>query len=248
MSISETTGTEQTKNPRSSGAGHPGPPLAAPAIAFTVMFVASVLIGPISGAGTVPSPFGDTATVAGHFAGHPGATALSSWLMLLSSIALMVFAAVTYSRLAFLAPNAPGPAIAGFAGIVAAALLALSAGVTWVLSIPAVTGQPELVHALHYLTFFSGGPAHTAAHGVMVLGIAVTTIFVNRTPMAMSILGIALAAIAVLSTIALLTPAAAVLVPLGRFTSIIWIVAMSLLIPRERAARRPGGRALLRAR
>jgi hypothetical protein len=223
---------------RRSGAAHPGPPLAAPAIAFAATFLAGVLAGPISGAGPIPSPYKHADVIARYFAASHDATATASWFTLLSASALVFFSAIAFSRLNFLAPNAPGPAIAGFGGIAAAGLLGVSGVVEWVLSRPAVTDQAGLVHALDYLMFISGGPAHTDALGVMVLGLAVTSLYVHRTPRWLAILGIVVGGIDLLASITLLTAAAVPLIPIGRFASLIWIIAISLLLPRDRAARR----------
>ncbi len=220
------------------GAVHPGPPLGAPAIVFVATFVASILAAPLAGGGTMPSPFGPSALVQIFFAANSTTTAVGALLMLLSATALLVFSAVGASRLQYLAPNAPGPLIAGFGGVAAAVALAASACASWVLSMSPVSQDLELVHAIHGLAFVLGGPAHVVSLGVLVLGLAVTTIFVNRTPRVLSKVGIVIAAVDFLSVLALLSPSAAHLVPLGRFASLFWLVVMAVQIPRARGARR----------
>jgi hypothetical protein len=217
-------------------AEHPGPPLVAPAVTGAVTFVASVLVGPLSGAGTTPSPF-DGDAIATYAAAHPTVLSVSALLVLLSAVAMVFLAAVVWSRLAFLAPNAPGPAIAGIGGVAAAGSLLSTSAFLWVLGQPSVADHPDLAVALHHLGFALGGPVHVASLAVLVVGIAVTTLFIGRTPRWLAVAGIALAAVDVLGSLALLDESLAVLLPVGRFLSLAWLIGICALVPRERAAR-----------
>ncbi|HEY9475957.1 MAG TPA: hypothetical protein VIS06_19165, partial [Mycobacteriales bacterium] len=221
------------------GPRHPGPPLAMPAIACTVLFVAALVVGPALGSGSVPSPFSSPEVVGHYYSASHLASQVDGFLLFLSAVWLALFSAVALSRLDYLAPNAPGPTIAGVSGIVASVFLAISALIRSVLSLPTVTDQPVLVHALAYLMFLTGGPAHTVTLGLLVFGIAITSWFLGRLPRWLSVVGFVIAAIAVLSSLTMLTAAAVPLVPIGRFAAMVWIVAMSALLPRTRAARRP---------
>ncbi|WP_028925357.1 hypothetical protein [Pseudonocardia acaciae] len=216
---------------------HPGPPLAAPAIAFVVLFIAPGFFG---GAGGIPSPFGPTATVHAHFAANLMSSQLNGFMMFLSAVFLVLFSALALSRLTYLAPNAPGPTIAGVGGVVAGVLLAVSALVGWVLGQPVAVEQPGLTHVLHFLSFVLGGPGHVAALGLLVFGLAITSWFLRRAPRWLCVVGFVIAAVSVLSSVSLVVTPAAPLIPLGRFTGMAWLVAISFLIPRERAARREG--------
>ncbi|HEY9388459.1 MAG TPA: hypothetical protein VIR27_01660 [Mycobacteriales bacterium] len=221
-----------------TGPRHPGPPLAAPAVAFAVLFVATLVIEPVLGSGSVPSPFSSPEIVEHHYATSHLASQINGFLLFLSAIWLALFSAVALSRLDYLAPNAPGPTIGAVGGIVASVLLAVSAMVRWMLSRPDITDEPALVRVLAYLMFLCGGPAHTAALGVLVFGMAITSWFLRRLPRWLSVVGFVVAAVAVLSSLTLLAPEVAPLVEVGRFTAMAWLVVMGALLPRTRAARR----------
>lgn len=228
---------DQTQHKRATP-GHPGPPLAAPAAAFLIFFLAPSFLGPLLGAvGQVPSPFLRSEVVQAYFAANPHPTQLSALLMFWSALALALLTAIAHSRLDYLSPNAPGPTIAAAGGIVASAMLAVSSACTWVLGQPVTSDQRDLTHVLHYLSFVSGGPIHTAALGFLVFGLSITTWFLRRTPRWLCIVGYVIAAVAVLSSLTMAVPALAPLIPLGRFTAMIWLVAVGLLIPRSRQAR-----------
>lgn len=217
------------------GAVHPGPPLAAPATLFTVAFVASVALPPIAGAGTMPPPYARADQVREFFTAAAPALGVASAVQLLAALALAVFTAVAWSRLTYLAPNAPGPAIAAAGGGMAAAMLALTAGVQWVAVQAPVLEQDGVVRMLHHLMFVLGGPVHTAALGVLTLGCAVTSWFVGRIPRRLSQAGIVVGALAVLSGVALVSDVLTPLVPIGRFTAMLWLLAFAVLTPRTRA-------------
>jgi hypothetical protein len=238
--MTDTETLTQTARPQARGRAHPGPPLAVPALAFVATFAASVLAGPVIGSGTVPSPYSHAAVIGRYFVANHTATQVGALFLLLSATALVFFSAIAWSRLSFLAPNVPGPGIAGFGGLSAAALLAVSGSLEWVLSRPEVTSQPGLVRMLDDAVFVTGGPAQTGALAMAMLGLAVTTWFVRRTPPWLSVLGVVIAVADIVSMLSLLTSSLTPLIPIGRFTSLIWIVAISVALPRTRAARGSG--------
>jgi hypothetical protein len=229
--------TTSAQPKRGRGAQHPGPPLGAPATLSVALFVASLFTGPLLGSGSLPSPFSSPAVIQHHFSTSATASQVGGFLLLISAIALAIFTAITWSRLDYLGPNAPGPAICGIGGILASLFLAISALIQWSLSRPSVIDQPTLVRALQYLMFLFGGPAHTIALGLLVFGIAITTRYLHRVPEWLPVVGMVIAVISILSTVTLLVPALAPLIPLGRFTALAWIIAMAALIPRNRAGR-----------
>jgi hypothetical protein len=51
------------------------------------------------------------------------------------------------------------------------------------------------------------------------------------------VLGVALAVVDIAATLSLLTSRVTPLIPIGRFGSMFWLVAISVLLPRTRAAR-----------
>ncbi|WP_020495700.1 hypothetical protein [Sciscionella marina] len=218
---------------------HPGPPLVFPAIACALLFIAPGLLGGVLGAdGAIPSPFTTTNTVVTYFATNHAMTQLTGFLLLLSALFLGLFTAVAASRIKYLAPTAPGPTIVLAGGVIAATLLATSAVVQWSLSFTAVTDLPALTHALHYVSFALGGAGHVGALGVLILGLAVTSWYVGRVPHWLCAVGFVIAIAALGSTVSLAVTPLSVLIPLGRFAGLLWLIVVSAVIPRVRAARR----------
>jgi hypothetical protein len=235
--MTDTDTTVAAARPRAGGRAHAGPPLVVPALAFLVTVGAGGLAGPLIGSGTVPSPYAHAGVVERYFAAHHTATGVGAFFLLAAATALVFFSAIVWSRLTFLAPNVPGPAIAAFGGLSAAALLSVGGSLEWLLSRPAVTSQPGLVRMLDDAVFVTAGPAHTGALGMLMLGVAVTTWFVRRTPPWLSVLGVVIAVVDIASMLSLLTSTLTPLIPIGRFSSMLWLVAISVVLPRTRAAR-----------
>jgi hypothetical protein len=113
----------------------------------------------------------------------------------------------------------------------AAGLLAASALAQWVLAQPPALSQPSLTHVLDEVVYLTGGPAHVTALGLLVFGLAHTRRSRRLQPRWLWIAGFIIAAIAALSSLSLLVTRAAVLIPLGRFTVMPWLIATSLLVP-----------------
>jgi len=122
-------------------------------------------------------------------------------------------------------------------GLLASAFASLSALLQWTLSRPAVTDQPAVVRALHDLAFLTGGPAHVVALGLLLAGIAAPALIVGILPRWLAVTGLLLAVAAELSTLALVTPGFAVLLPLARFGAMAWLIAAGALLPVTRAPR-----------
>lgn len=131
----------------------------------------------------------------------------------------------------------PGATIALVGGVLAAALLTLSALCSWVLSRPGVRTDAPLVRALHDLAFLTGGVAHVVFLGLLIAGIAVPALLLGLQGRTIAITWLVIAVAAELATISLLWQPATVLVPLARFTGLLWLIVAGAGLPRSRARR-----------
>ncbi|MEV7546574.1 hypothetical protein [Streptomyces sp. NPDC089915] len=212
-----------------------GPPPGVLAVVFTALFLAGLVLSTLlAGGSPFPSPFGSTATVTAYFRDHAGAVRVSGALQFAASVPLAIYAATVSARLHKLGVRAPGATIALAGGVLSSAFLACSGLVTWVLSRPEVAEHAEAVRALQYLAFGLGGPAHVVLLGLLVAGIAVPGLLAGVLPRTLALTGLAIAAVAELSTLVLLTDAAALLLPIARFAGLLWLVAAGFLLPRRR--------------
>jgi hypothetical protein len=188
----------------------------------------------LSGGGTISSPFGDTDTVAGFFAEHGFAARFAAMLQLGSSIPLGIYAATVHARQQRLGIRVPGPGIGLFGGTAAAILLAISAIVTWTQSQPVVSADAELTHALSYVSFAAGGFAHVLGLGLLVAGIAVPGLLLRLFPRWIAWVGLVIAVLAELSFLSMVLEPLQFLIPIGRFGSLIWLIAAGFLLPKTR--------------
>ncbi|WP_123788566.1 hypothetical protein [Phytoactinopolyspora halophila] len=218
----------------------PGPSLVAPAVTFVASFVASLILGPILGAGAAPSPFSDADAARDYFADNPTVSQITGLVQFGAAIALGVFTAASLSRMRQLVPNTSAPAIGAVGGSLSAIFLAINGVLQWVLGQADITHDEALVQALHHLYFGAGGPAHVGTLGLLVAGIAWMAISAGALPRWLSVVGVVIASISVVSLITFLTSGAAPLVAIGRFTAMIWIVVTAVLVSRSRRTRTDG--------
>lgn len=217
--------TEPIKGP------HPG---VLAAISLGLLVASLITMSVLSGGETIMSPFEDTEIVSGFFANHGFAASLGAMLQLGSSIPLGIYTASVYARQLRLGVRAPGPVIGVFGGIAAAVLLMVSAVVTWTQSQMIVSADPELTHTLAYISFAAGGIAHVVGLGLLVAGIAVPSMILRLMPMWFTWVGLAFAAAAELSFLSMVFEPLQYLIPIGRFGSLIWLVAAGFLLPKFR--------------
>ena len=214
-----------------------GPPLGVLALVSTALLVAGVAGGAAISGQTYPSPYADPELVRQYFATSSLAVTVGGTAVFASAVPLLIYAATASARLRQLGVTAPGATIALAGGGAAAVLLALSGLLQWTLGRPTVLAAEPLVHALHELSFLTGGPAHVVFLGLLVAGVAVPGLLLGLLPRALAVIGLVIAAVAELATLALLWPELSLLVPLARFPGLIWLVVVGFRLPRRRARR-----------
>lgn len=223
-------------NPVSSHSGRPdGPPPGIVALVALVLTVAAVAVGAgIAGGTPIISPTQSGGDVAGYYLAHRSAAVAAGFFTFGSSVPIGIFAATVYARQLKLGIRVPGPKIAFFGGIAASVAVAVSGLVTWVLGQP-VAGQSEaLLHTLAYLAFAAGGPGFVVAIGMLIAGIAVPSVILGLVPKWLAWVGLVVAALSELSFFGLVVPQAMILLPVGRFAGLLWLVVIGFLLPRNR--------------
>ncbi|MFL5299425.1 MAG: DUF4386 domain-containing protein [Anaeromyxobacteraceae bacterium] len=239
--------------PTATSSRHPGPPLFALALVHASLLAASLLVTAIATGSSFPSPDADPARALDTFASHGAALRWTAFLQLGAAVPLGLLAASAASRLRFLGVRAAGATIALFGGIAASVFLALSALLQWALTFPEVASSQGTARALHLLAFAAGGPAHVVGLGLLVAGVAVTAGLHGLAPRGVMFAGILIAVVAEVSSLTLVAPPAAALLPVARFPAIAWLAVAAALLPTRRreaagASRDPGGAPVARWR
>jgi hypothetical protein len=218
-----------------------GPPLALLAAISVVLLLAGLVIGVALAGGVMPLPYGSATAIQDYVAGHHAAVVAIAVGTFGSSIPLAIYAATASARLRQLGVTAPGATIALAGGLLASAGLALSSLTAWTLSRPEVTSDTALVRALYYLTYLTGGPWHVVTLGLLIAGIAVPGLIVGLLPRPVAWTGLVIAGIAELTTLVLIWTAVTPLLPVARFTGLIWLIVAGALLPLRRPNRQTTG-------
>jgi hypothetical protein len=219
---------------QASRSGHRGPSLLVVSIVFTALFVASLTVSTaMAGGEHFPSPFQPEAVSAAYFSLHAEAVRAGAFFQFGSAIPLGIFTATAVSRLRFLGVNVAGGFIALFGGFAASLFLASSALVQWVLSYVGA-GSSDATHAFHLLAFATGGVGYVAPAGLLVAGISVSGGLSKLLPKWLMWFGLAIAALAELSTFSLIITPAMYLLPAARFPSFVRMICVGALLPKAR--------------
>jgi hypothetical protein len=210
-----------------------GPPLLAPALAYGALTIAAVVL-----TATVPHPSASAASVLVYDRAHHTALQVAGFLISGASVPLAIWTATAYRRLRTLGVTAPGAVIALTGGLLAAASLSLSGLITWTSSQVAAAAGPGLARALAELSFATGGAGFVVPFALLLAGVCVPALILRLTPRPWAWFGLAVAVAAVLSTFTLLTATVDVLLPIGRFGGLVWLIGTSVLLPHDRRALR----------
>lgn len=207
-----------------------GPGLVVPALVTVVLFVASVVATLAFGNGLYSSPFvAQPADIAQTYADSSTLIRTVGLLEFASAIALLVFTVVVWTRLRTAAPGLTVVSdVAAFGGVLAALFMVLNALVQWPLSYPSVSASQPVRHSLEFLYFGLGGFAHVATLGLLVGGVSLVGLVVRLTPRWLAVAGLVLGAASLLSALTFVFEGAAVLLPIGRFLTFAWLIALSI--------------------
>jgi hypothetical protein len=198
------------------------------------LLLAGLIVGVALAGGVMPLPYGSATEIQQYVAGHHAAAVAIAVGTFGSSVPLAIYAATASARLRQLGITAPGATIALAGGLLASAGLTLSSLTAWTLSRPEVTSDAALVRALYYLTFLTGGPWHVVTLGLLIAGIAVPGLIVGLLPRSVAWAGLVIAGVAELTTLVLIWPVLSPLLPVARFTGLIWLIAAGALLPLRR--------------
>jgi hypothetical protein len=215
---------------------HRSPPLGPVAVVFLGLFVASIAVNAILTRGApYPTPYRPIAELQAHYLRFAGVLELTALLQLAAMMPLAVYAATAVSRLLFHRVAVAGVHIALFGGLLASLFLGISAVASWALSQPGVATESGAMRSMQLLAFAAGGFAHTATLGLFLAGVCVPSLAFRLLPRWLGWLGLAIAAICLSSPLAMVLPAASVLLPLGRFPAYLWLIAAGFVLPKTRA-------------
>ncbi|MDX6203744.1 MAG: hypothetical protein QOJ83_3244 [Frankiales bacterium] len=210
-----------------------GPSLTAlAAVSFGLLAAGLVLSAALGG--LFPSPYAPADTIRHYFLTQSDAVRAGGILTFASSVPLAIYAATASARLRQLGITAPGATIALAGGVLSAGALAIAGLLEWTLAQAPVRTDETLVRALQDVTFLTGGVMHVVFLGLLVAGIAVPGWLAGLLPRPLAMAGLAIAVIAELSTLSLAWQPISVLLPVGRFPALLWLIAAGALLPRKR--------------
>jgi hypothetical protein len=210
-----------------------GPPLVVVGALALGLFVLGMIVAAALG-GVTPNPLGPAGAVTDYYRQHAVSVQAGAIFLFAASVPLLIYASTVSARLRQLGITAPGATIAMAGGVIASTMLSLSAMLVWALSRPSVTADDALIHGLSTLSFLTGGVAHVVPLGLLLAGISVPALIVRLLPRPVAWAGLIIAAIAELSTLSLVFPAFAILLPIARFPALIWLVVAGALLPTQR--------------
>jgi hypothetical protein len=225
-----------TQSRGAAAAQHRGPSLGVVALVHAGLFVASLAALSMMGKGAMPLPYGSVAEAQAYYEQNADAVRVAAFLQFGAAIPLGIFAAAITSRLNFLGLNVAGVSIAFFGGLAASVMLALCGLSGWALSQPGVANEAGAMRALQLLGFATGGVGVVAPFGLLLAGVSASGGLTGLLPRWVAVWGLVVALLAELATLSLIAPQASILLPLGRFPGLLWIVTAGFALPKSRSA------------
>jgi hypothetical protein len=183
--------------------------------------------------GVMPLPYGPMSAVVAYVRAEPVAVQVIATATFASSVPLAIYAAAAGARLRQLGVTQPAATIALTGGTLAAGALGLTGLLGWTLSRPEISADTALVRAIYFLVFLVGSPGHLVALGLLVAGMAVPGRTLGLMPRPLAWTGLAIAALAEVTTLVLVWPRLGVVLPIARVVALVWLVAAGAALPRR---------------
>ena len=217
-------------------ARHQGPPLAAVAAAYTLLFLAGLYpVTVFGGQPYFPGPWESVDTIAAFFQSRATAARICAFLQFGAAVPLGIFTATVVSRLQFLGVRAAGASIALFGGFATALTMVGSSAALWSMAQPGIADERGVLHALYWLMMALGSAGFSVPFGLLIAGVAVPSWFFKLLPKWLVVSGLAIAICGELSWVYLMWPSALPLVPLTRFPGFAWMIAVGFAMPNTRS-------------
>ena len=212
---------------------HHGPSLLFTALAYMALVFATLAAGLLMAPRSAfPMPFDPVAKAVAYASQYGSALRWGSFFQMGSTIPLGAFAATVVSRLEFLGVRAAGKTIALFGGLCAMAMLMVSALADWEMASPGLTDMPAALRTLQLIGFAAGSLGFVLPLGLFLAGVSLTAGLSKLLPRWVMWLGLALGLACELSTLTVLTWNASIFIPMGRFLSFIWMIAVAIKLPK----------------
>ncbi len=206
---------------------HPGPNLLFVVIVYTVLMG----LGAVQVVVSFNIPHDFTANAVGYLAARGSSIQRGSFFELGSAVTLGVFISTVISRLRFLGIRAAGESIAFLGGTCATVMLLVSALASWSITRPGIVEEDGAVRALQALGYVGGGPGFAVPFGLFLAGVSISAGLSKVIPRWLMVLGLFLALACEFASLSLTYFPAGYLIPVGRFGSVVWMIAVALTLP-----------------
>ncbi len=205
-----------------------------PALVYFILFVGGLVFNIIStSAASFPTPYDPVQKAQDYYQTFQSTTRIYSLFVFWSALPLGIFTAFFTSRLRNLGIHRGGLNIATFGGFAAAIFIAISGLCAWILSQPFIASEPGITRGIQLLGFASGGTGNVVMSGLLIAGLSVTAGLAKLLPKWVMWSGLILAAISVLSMLNMIFEPASILLPIGRFLGIIWMIIAGFKLKKQ---------------
>jgi hypothetical protein len=225
----------ENNNPKTITVKERGPSPGIPASLYFLLFAAGVVCNLMgTSGGTYPTPYDPIEKAQDYYNNHADIVRIASFFLFWSALPLGIFTAFMTSRLRALDLHSGGVLIARFGGFASALFLAFSGLFSWVLSQPSIASDATTTRSIQLMAFATGGTGYVVFSALLISGISVTAGLGKVIPKWQMWLGLGIAVVSVFSMLNMIFPQVSLLLPLGRFTGIIWMIIAGFSLRRSR--------------
>ncbi len=205
------------------------------AVIYFILFAGGLVFNLVNTSGTsFPTPYDPVQKAQEYYQNFQSTIRIYSLFIFWSALPLGIFTAFITSRLSNMGIHRGGLNIATFGGYAAAVFIAISGLCTWILSQPYIATEPGITRGIQLLGFATGGTGNVVMAGLLIAGISVTAGLAKLIPKWIMWSGLVLAGISLLSMFNMIFEGVSILLPIGRFLGIIWMIVAGFSLKKEK--------------
>lgn len=180
-----------------------------------------------------PRPTDGAAAVQKWFEANGSAAEANGALQILAAVALLIFAAVVANVVRAVGSSGASASVAALGGTASAAMLMVGAAGQAAMGSDA-TSDPAVAQALYQISFWTGGPLHVAALGLLV--VAAATGLGAVLPKWLKIAGQVVGGLAMLAALSGVSQVFVAFTLFGRYLSFVWLLVIGIMMLVKRSA------------
>jgi hypothetical protein len=207
-------------------------------LAYLVLLLGGLVVSVALAKGSYPTPTASPEEILRWRLDNASGVRIAGATLALSGLALIWYSAWLGAVVGRRAESAAAALLTLAGGLISGGFLLLSGVLHWVVQRPETLEQIPVMRVLHQLIFVTAGPGFVAGLSLLTAASSVALIRARLLPVWLGTIGVIAGVLSLLVLVALIPEGGELfgIIPVGRFLTMLWMVAVAVVVGRRLAA------------